>query len=83
MKENIELVIKFEVYESPEDLRIELAKYTFSENYYNDTADLIIEALAKVYEARVFIYMDKIQQHPENWSGFPKHHQSYQNWTAL
>ena len=51
MKENIELLIKFEVYESPEDLRIELAKYTFSENYYNDTADLIIETLAKVYEA--------------------------------
>ena len=38
----------------------------FSKNYSNDTADLIIEALAKVYEARVFIHVDKIQQHPEN-----------------
>ena len=28
-------------------------------------ADLIIEALAKVYEARVFMHVDKIQQHPE------------------
>ena len=66
MNENIELYIKFGVYESPEDLRIELAKYTFSKNYSNDTADQIIEALAKVYEARVFIYVDKIQQRPEN-----------------
>ena len=56
----------FGVYEAPEDLRIELAKYTFSKNYSNDTADQIIEALAKVYEARVFIYVDKIQQRPEN-----------------
>ena len=66
MNENIELYIKFGVYESPEDLRIELAKYTFSKNYSNDTADLIIEALAKVYKAQVFIHEDKIQKHPEN-----------------
>ena len=66
MSENIELYIRFGVYESPEDLRIELAKYTFSKNYSNDTADLIIEALANVYEARVFIHVDKIQQHPQN-----------------
>ena len=54
------------MYESPEDLRIELAKYTFSKNYSSDTVDLIIEALAKVYEARVFIHVDKIKRHPEN-----------------
>ena len=66
MNENIELYIKFGVYESPEDLRIELAKYTFSKNYSNDTADLIIKALAKVYEAQVFIHVDKMQQHSEN-----------------
>ena len=66
MNQNIELYIRFGVYEAPEDLRIELAKYTFSKNYSNDTADQIIEALAKVYEARVFIYVDKIQQRPEN-----------------
>ena len=66
MNENIELYIKFGVYESPEDLRIELAKYTFSKNYSNDTADLIIEALAKVYEAQVFIHVHKMQQHSEN-----------------
>ena len=54
------------MYESPEDLRIELAKYIFSKNYSNDTANLIIEALAKVYETRVVIHVDKIQQHPEN-----------------
>ena len=66
INENIELYIRLGVYESPEDLRIELAKYTFSKNYSNDTVDLIIEALAKVYEARVFIHVDKIQQHPEN-----------------
>ena len=83
MNWNIELYIRFEVYESPEGLQIELVKYTFSENCYNDTAELIIEALAKVFEAQVFIHMDKIQQHPENCSGFPKHHPSYQNWTAL
>ena len=58
MNENIELYIRFKVHESPEDLRIELVKYTFSKNYSSDTADLIIEALAKVYEARVFIHMD-------------------------
>ena len=58
MNENIELYIGFKVHESPEDLRIELVKYTFSKNYSNDTADLIIEGLAKVYEARVFIHMD-------------------------
>ena len=69
MNENIELYIRFKVYESPEYQRIELAKYTFSKNYYNDTANLIIEALAKVYEARVFIHMDKIQQHPKNQVG--------------
>ena len=66
MNQNIELYIRLGVYEAPEDLRIELAKYTFSKNYSNDTADQIIEALAKVYEARVFIYVDKIQQRPEN-----------------
>ena len=66
MNENIELYIRFGVYESPENFRIELAKYTFSKNYSNDSADLIIEALAKVCEARVFIHVDKIQQHPEN-----------------
>ena len=49
MNKKIELYIRFGVYESPEDLRIELAKYTFSKNYSNDTADLIIETLAKVY----------------------------------
>ena len=54
------------MYESPEGGKIELAKYTFSKNYYNDTANLIIEALPKAYEARVFIHVDKIQQHPEN-----------------
>ena len=37
MNESIELCIKFGVYESPEDLRIELLKYTFSKNYSNDT----------------------------------------------
>ena len=56
----------FGLYESPEGGKIELAKYTFSKNYYNDTANLIIEALPKAYEARVFIHVDKIQQHPEN-----------------
>ena len=66
MNENIELYLRFGVYESPGDLRIELANYTFSENYSNDTADLIIEALAKVYEAQVFIHVDKMQQHSEN-----------------
>ena len=66
MNENIELYIRFGVYESPEDLRIELAKYTFSKTYSNDTVNLILEAPAKVYEARVFIHVDKIQQHPEN-----------------
>ena len=55
MNENIELYIRFGVYESPGDLRIKLPNYTFSKNYSSDTADLIIEALAKV-----------IQQHPEN-----------------
>ena len=76
MNENIQLYIRFRVYESPEDLRIELAKYTFSKNYSNDTVDLIIEALAKVYEARVFIHVDKIKQHPENnvRVGFPNIH---------
>ena len=69
MNENIELYISFGTYESPEDLRIELAKYTFSKNYSSDTADLIIEALTKVYEAQVFIHLDKIQQHPENRVG--------------
>ena len=54
------------MYELPEDLRIELAKYTISKNYSTDTTDLIIEAPAKVYEAEVFIDVDKIQQHPEN-----------------
>ena len=57
------------MYEIPEDLRIELAKYTFSKNYSTDTTGLIIEALAKVYEAGVFIDVDKIQQHPENNTG--------------
>ena len=66
MNKNIKLYIWFGVYKSLEDLQIELAKYIFSKNYSNGTADLIIEALAKVYEARVFIHMDKIQQHPEN-----------------
>ena len=48
MNENIELYIRFEVYESPEDLRIELAKYTtFSKSYSNDITNLIIEALDK------------------------------------
>ena len=51
MNENIELYVRFGLYESPEDLRIELVKYTFSKNYSNDTAELIIEALAKIYEA--------------------------------
>ena len=69
MNENIELYIRFGVYESPGDLRIKLANYTFSKNYSSDTADLIIEALAKVCEARVFIHVDKIQQHPENNAG--------------
>ena len=59
MNESIELYIRFGVYESPEDLRIHLAKYTCSKNYSNDTTDLIIEALAKVYEAQV-IHVDKI-----------------------
>ena len=43
MNENFELYIRFGVYESPEDSRIELAKYTFSKNYSNDTADLAIK----------------------------------------
>ena len=51
MNENIKLYVRFGLYESPEDLRIELVKYTFSKNYSNDTAELIIEALAKIYEA--------------------------------
>ena len=66
MNGNIELYIRFGVHESLEDLRIELAKYTRSKNYPNDTADLFIEALAKVYEARVFIHVDKIRHYPEN-----------------
>ena len=40
--------------------------YTFSKNYFNDTTDLITEALAMAYEAWVFIHLDKIQQHSEN-----------------
>ena len=66
MNENTEWYIRFGLYELPEDLRIELAKYTFSKNYSTDATDLIIEAPAKVYEAGVFIDVDKIQQRPEN-----------------
>ena len=66
MNANIELYIRFGAHESLEDLRIELAKYTCSKNYPNDTADLFIEALAKVYEARVCIHVDKIRHYPEN-----------------
>ena len=74
MNENMELYIRFGVYESPEDLRIELAKYTFSKNYSKDAANQIIESLAKVSEPRVFIHVDKILQHPQNNAGvdFPK-----------
>ena len=64
MNEDIELYIRFGVYESPENFRIELAKYTFSKTIPMTLP--IIEALAKVCEARVFIHVDKIQQHPEN-----------------
>lgn len=46
---------------------------------------MINEALAKVYEAPVFAYVDEVQQHPEKkcWSRFSKYHPSYQNWTTL
>ena len=47
MNKNIKLYTRFGVYESPEDLRIELAKYVLIKNYFNDTTDLIIEALTK------------------------------------
>ena len=51
MKKNIRLYIWFGVYELPEDLRIELTKCNFSKNYFNETVNLIMEALAKAYEA--------------------------------
>ena len=31
----------------------------------SDTTNLIIEALAKAYEARVFIHVNEMQQHPD------------------
>ena len=43
MSENIEIYTYLGVYESLEDLRIELEKYTFSKNYSNYTAKLIIK----------------------------------------
>ena len=66
MNENIELYTRFGKYKSSEVLRIELAKYTFSKNCSSDTADVIIEGRAKVYESPAIIHVDKIQQHPEN-----------------
>ena len=59
-------LVPFGVYESPENLRFELAKCTFSKINSNDTVDLIIEALAKAYEAGVCIRVDEIHQHLEN-----------------
>ena len=66
MNKNIELYILFGEYESPEKLRNELAKYTFNKKCPNYTIYLIIEILAKAYESRVFIHVDKIQQNSEN-----------------
>ena len=40
---NMELYIRFGVYESLEDFRIELEKYIFSKKYSNDTADLTLK----------------------------------------
>ena len=54
------------MYDLPEDLRIELTKCNFSKNYFNDTVNLIMEALAKAYKAGMFIHVNGIQQHPEN-----------------
>ena len=43
MNGNMGLYIRFEVYESLEDLRIELEKYIFSKKYSNDTTDLTLK----------------------------------------
>ena len=43
MNVNMELYIRFEVYESLEDFRIELEKYIFSKKYSNDTTDLTLK----------------------------------------
>ena len=42
--------------------------------HFSRLLNLIIEALAKAHEARVFIHVDEIQQHQENNVGvdFPK-----------
>ena len=45
MSENIGLYTHLGVYESLEDLRIELEMYTFSKNYSNYTAKLIIKGI--------------------------------------
>ena len=57
------------VYLSPDELRIESLKYIFDKSHEFDTADLVYEALSRIYKCRVFIHQDKPEASPTGHVG--------------
>ena len=50
-----DVYLQFREYESPDALWNELTKYTFDKAYDHDTADLVMEALSKIFKCKVLI----------------------------
>ena len=48
--------MKFGEYENSEQLLQYLPQYIFDKNYDDDTVDLVLEALSKIYMHRIFIF---------------------------
>ena len=61
--------MEFGTYLLPDELRSELSKYIFDKSYEFDTADLVFEALSKIYKCRVFILQDKPEASPTGHVG--------------
>ena len=55
INDNVYTYIEFGSYNSANELRKELSKYACEKSYDNDTADLVVEALSRVFEYKVLI----------------------------
>ena len=63
-QKNIDLYMGFGEYHSEEELLKNLEDYIFNKRYNHDTVDLVLEALSKMFQLRVFIFEESLTKSP-------------------
>ena len=63
-QKNIHLYMIFSEYRGTEGLLKSLEEYIYNKHYNQDTADLVFEALSKIFQHRTFIFKTSLKNSP-------------------